>query len=54
MTKENPKPDNLISQNDLDSIQETGYLNSIPGMREYILEGLNEPIERCSKDLDDF
>lgn len=42
----------LVSQNDWDSIQETLYLISIPGMRESILEGLNEPIENCSKELD--
>lgn len=42
----------LVSQNDWDSIQETLYLLSIPGMRESIIEGLNENIEDCSKDLE--
>lgn len=42
----------LVAQNDWDSIQETLYLTSIPGMRESIVEGLNESIEHCSKELD--
>jgi PHD/YefM family antitoxin component YafN of YafNO toxin-antitoxin module len=33
------------------AIEETLYLLSIPGMRESIKEGLQTPIEECSKDL---
>jgi antitoxin YefM len=33
----------LVSQDDWDSVQETLYLVSIPGMRESILEGMATP-----------
>ena len=42
----------LVSEEDWRALQETVYLLSIPGMRESIREGLNTPIEECSKDLD--
>jgi prevent-host-death family protein len=42
----------LISEDDWNSIQETLYLNSIPGMRESIIEGMNEPITDSIKTLD--
>lgn len=42
----------LVSEEDWMAVQETVYLLSIPGMRESIREGLNEPIEECAKDLD--
>jgi antitoxin YefM len=41
----------LISEEDWRSIQETLYLLSIPGMRESIRDGMNTPIEECSKEL---
>lgn len=41
----------LISEDDWNAIQETLYLLSIPGMRESILEGKKEPIEKCLKKL---
>ncbi len=41
----------LISAEDWNSIKETLYLLSIPGMRKSILEGLKTPIEKCSKEL---
>ncbi len=41
----------LISEEDWSAIQETLYLLSIPGMRESIREGLQTPIEECSKEL---
>ena len=37
----------LISDSDWNAIQETVYLNSIPGMVESIQEGMNTPIEDC-------
>ena len=37
----------LISKDDWDSIQETLYLQSIPGMRESIIEGMNTPLSEC-------
>jgi len=40
----------LIAEEDWRAIQETVYLLSVPGMRESIREGLNTPIEECTKD----
>lgn len=37
----------LISKDDWESIQETLYLQSIPGMRESIVEGMATPISDC-------
>ncbi|MBW4533450.1 MAG: type II toxin-antitoxin system Phd/YefM family antitoxin [Pleurocapsa minor HA4230-MV1] len=37
----------LISKDDWESIQETLYLQSIPGMRESIAEGMNTPLSEC-------
>ena len=42
----------LISQNDWDSIQETLYLSSIPGMRTLIIEGLNTPLSECTDQVE--
>ena len=38
----------LISEDDWNAIQETLYLNSIPGMAESIIEARKEPIEECT------
>ena len=42
----------LLSENDWNAIRETLHLLSVPGMRESIKEGLTEPAEGCSKELD--
>lgn len=42
----------ILSAEDYSSIQETLYLLSIPGMKESIIEALNEPITSCSDKLD--
>ena len=42
----------LISSEDWESIQETLCLLSVPGMRDSIREGMEEPIDSCSKELD--
>ena len=42
----------LVSSEDWESIQETLYLLAVPGMRESIKQGMAEPIESCSKELD--
>lgn len=42
----------LISEQDWQSIQETLFLTSIPGMQESIVEGLNTPIEDTDDTLD--
>ena len=41
----------LMSEEDWNSIQETLYLLSVPGMRESIKEGLKENPDDCSKEL---
>jgi antitoxin YefM len=40
----------LLSEEDFDSIQETLYLMSVPGMYEKLKEGLKTPIEECIPD----
>ena len=42
----------LISEDDWRSIRETLFLLSIPGMRESIRAGMEEPIEECEETLD--
>ena len=42
----------LIGEEDWRSIQETLYLTSIPGMRESIIEGMNEAVEECSDSIE--
>ena len=41
----------LISKQDWNSIQETLFLLSIPGMRESLIKGRNTPIEDCTEDI---
>jgi PHD/YefM family antitoxin component YafN of YafNO toxin-antitoxin module len=41
----------LIAEEDWDSIQETLYLTSIPGMRESIINGMKEPLSESIKEL---
>ena len=41
----------LLSAEDWNSIQETLYLLSIPGMRESIRKGLKTPVEKCAKKI---
>jgi prevent-host-death family protein len=40
----------LISEEDWNSVQETLYLLSIPGMRESIREGMETPLEDTSEE----
>ncbi len=40
----------LVSEDDWRSIQETLHLLSIPGMRESIREGIDEPLEEGSEE----
>ena len=42
----------LISEGDWNAIQETIYLNSIPGMVESIKEGMDTAIEDCVPEED--
>ena len=41
----------LISEEDWKAIKETLYLTSITGMRDSIIKGLSDPIEKCSDKL---
>ena len=42
----------LIGEDDWRSITETLYLTSIPGMRESILQGIQESVSEMSEELD--
>jgi antitoxin YefM len=42
----------LLSAEDWNAIQETLHLLAVPGMRESIKEGMAEPIDSCTKELD--
>ncbi|MEM8780887.1 MAG: type II toxin-antitoxin system Phd/YefM family antitoxin [Cyanobacteria bacterium P01_G01_bin.49] len=37
----------LISKDDWENIQETLYLQSIPGMQQSIIEGMATPLSEC-------
>ena len=42
----------LVSESDWRAIQETLHLVSIPGMRDSIVEGMAEPVDACSREID--
>lgn len=42
----------LVSDSDWRAIQETLFLDAIPGMRASIRKGLKTPVTKCAKDLD--
>ncbi|MDC3278788.1 type II toxin-antitoxin system Phd/YefM family antitoxin [Litorivicinus sp.] len=42
----------LLAEDDWKAINETLYLVSIPGMRESILEGMQESIDEAATELD--
>ena len=42
----------LISEEDWNSISETLYLLSIPGMRESIKQGIEQDLSECEEGLD--
>lgn len=42
----------LVSEADWRAIQETLYLDSIPGMRASICKGLTTPVKKCHEELD--
>jgi prevent-host-death family protein len=41
----------LVSETDWNSIQETLYLLSIPGMRDSIRKGMATPLSECSETI---
>jgi prevent-host-death family protein len=42
----------LVGESDWKAIQETLYLLSVPGMRASIREGMDQPWETCSREID--
>jgi prevent-host-death family protein len=42
----------LVGEADWRAIQETLYLVSMPGMRDSIRRGMEEPIEKCIREID--
>ena len=42
----------LVSETDWRAIQETLFLESIPGLKESIVKGLKTPVAKCAKGLD--
>ena len=42
----------LVGEEDWRNINETLFLTAIPGMRESILQGMNEPVSEMSEELD--
>jgi len=42
----------LLAEEDWNAINETLHLLSVPGMRESIVEGMQEDLEDCSTELD--
>lgn len=42
----------LVSEADWRAIQETLFLESLPGMKESIVKGLKTPVAECAKGLD--
>ena len=42
----------LLAEEDWNSINETLYLLSIPGMRESIIDGMKADLEECDQELD--
>lgn len=42
----------LLAEDDWNAINETLYLLSVPGMRESILEGMQESLEESSNELE--
>ena len=42
----------LIAEDDWSAVNETLALLSVKGVRESIYEGLQTPVEKCSKELD--
>jgi len=42
----------LVAEEDWRSIKETLYLLSMPGMRESIIKGMKEPIEKSSTKIE--
>ena len=42
----------LVSESDWRAIQETLFLEAIPGMKASIVKGMKTPVAKCAKGLD--
>ncbi len=42
----------MIAEEDWNAIEETLFLSSNPKLKKSILDGMKEPIDKCSEDLD--
>ena len=42
----------LLAEDDWNAINETLYLLSVPGMRESIIEGMQQTLDDCTNELD--
>ena len=42
----------LLAEEDWNAINETLYLLSVPGMRESIIDGMQETLDGCANELD--
>ena len=42
----------LISEDDWNALQETIYLNSVPGMADSLKKGMETPLEECVAEKD--
>ena len=42
----------LLAEEDWNAINETMYLLSVPGMRESIINGMQETLDDCANELD--
>ncbi|MDO3377090.1 type II toxin-antitoxin system Phd/YefM family antitoxin [Geoalkalibacter halelectricus] len=42
----------LVSEEDWRAIQETLYLQGVPGIRESIIEGMKVSVDECDEELD--
>ena len=42
----------LLAEDDWNAINETLYLLSVPGMRESIVDGMQETLDDCANELD--
>ena len=42
----------LVSMDDWRAIQETLFLEAIPGMKDSIVKGMKTPVSECTKGLD--
>ena len=42
----------LLAEDDWNAINETLYLLSVPGMRESIIDGMQEALDDCANELD--